>query len=94
MSDAKKVLSKSFVDNHESVNEDTASALVVQAEQKIREIQEELKADEKLVAARQIAKDISKAYSSAISYEKAKISFLLDKIADIQGGNVNPTGNS
>jgi hypothetical protein len=91
MSDVKKTLSKSFVENHEDVNEDTATQLIVQAEQKIKEIEEERSADEKLAAAKQIVKDINSAYTSAIKYERAKINFLLEKIAEIQGGDVNPS---
>ena len=93
-SSAKKVLSKSFVDNHEAVDEDTASTLIVQAEQKIKEIEEEKAADEKLTAAKQIVKDINSAYSSAVKYERAKIQFLLEKINEIQGGEVNPSSGA
>lgn len=86
----KKVLSKSFVDNHEDINEDAAGTLIVQAEQKIREIEEEKAADDKLTAAKQIVKDINAAYSSAVKYERAKIQFLLEKINEIQNGDINP----
>jgi hypothetical protein len=91
---AKKVLSQSFVDNHENVDEDTAGALIVKAEQKIKEIEEERFADDKLSAAKQIVKDLNSAYTSAIKYEKAKIGFLLEKIAEIQSGAVNPTSGA
>lgn len=86
-----KTLSKSFVDNHQDVNEDVAGELIVQATQKIREIEQERSADEKLAAAKQIVKDINSAYTSAIKYEKAKINFLLEKIQEIQDGEVNPS---
>lgn len=88
MSDSK--LSQSFVDNAESLNEDEATALLVEAEQKIRALKEERNADEKLTAAKNIVKDLNAGYSSALSYEKSKIAFLLDKIQEIQDGNVNP----
>ena len=91
---AKKVLSKSFVENHESVTEDQAADLVVQAELQIRQLEEERSQDDKLNAAKQICKDLGAGYSSAIKYEKAKISFLLEKIEEIQAGDVNPTGNT
>ena len=94
MSDNKKSLSKSFVDNHESINEDDAGALIVEATKKIKEIEQEREADEKLVAAKQIAKDISSAYTSAIKYERAKINFLLEKIQEIQDGEVNPSSGA
>jgi hypothetical protein len=93
MNSVKKTLSKSFVDNHENVNEDTAVDLIVKAEQKIKEIEEERAADDKLAAAKQIVKDMNSAYTSAIKYEKAKISFLLEKIQEIQNDTVNPTSS-
>jgi hypothetical protein len=86
----KKVLSKSFVDNHENVTEDVAADLIVRAEQKVKGIKEERAADEKLAQAKQIVKDLNSAYTSAIKYEQAKIDFLLEKIEEIQSGDVNP----
>ena len=94
MSDNKKTLSKSFVDNHENISEDAAGALIVSATQKIKEIEQERDADEKLTAAKQIVKDISSAYTSAVKYEKAKINFLLEKIEEIQNGEVNPSSGA
>lgn len=90
MTNPKKVLSKSFVDNNEAVNEDEAFEGIVKATQKIREIEDEKSADESLASARQIVKDLNSAYSSAVKYEKAKINFFLQKIAEIQEGTVNP----
>jgi hypothetical protein len=86
----KKVLSKSFVDNNENIDEDAAGALIVQAEQAIKEINEERATNEKLAAAKQIAKDINSAYGSAVKYERAKIQFLQEKIEEIQNGDDNP----
>lgn len=88
MSDSK--LSQSFVDNAKDLNEDEATALLVESEQKIRALKEERAADVKLSAAKSIVKDLGAGYNSALSYEKSKISFLLDKIQEIQEG-VNPT---
>lgn len=89
-----KTLNKSFIDNNEDVNEDVAGEQIVLANQKIREIEQERDADEKLAAGKQIVKDINAAYTSAIKYERAKINFFLEKIAEIQDGEVNPSGNS
>lgn len=94
MSENKKSLSKSFVDNHEDITEDAAGELIVSSTQKIREIEQEREADEKLTATKQIVKDISSAYTSAIRYERAKINFLLEKIQEIQGGEVNPSSGA
>lgn len=93
-SSLKKVLSKSFVDNHEDIDEDTACTLIIQAEQKIKEIQDEKESDEKLMTARQIVKDINSAYTSAVKYERAKIQFLIEKINEIQNGDVNPSSGA
>jgi len=87
---SKSSLSQSFVDNHENVSEDVAAELVVKATKKIREIKQERTADEKLMAAKQITKDLNAAYASAIKYEEAKIQFLLEKIESIEDGSVNP----
>ena len=84
-------LSQSFVDNAKDLNLDQATELVVESEKKLKQIKEERAADEKLNAAKSIAKDLSAGYSSATAYEKAKISFLLDKIAELEFGAVNPT---
>jgi hypothetical protein len=93
-SSVKKVLSKSFVDNHENVTEDVAADLIVKAEMKVKEIKEERAADGKLEQARGIVKDLNAAYNSAIKYEQAKISFLLEKIEEIQSGDVNPSSGA
>lgn len=92
-SSVKKVLSKSFVDNHENVTEDVAADLIIKASIKIREIKEERATNEKLAQAKQIVKDLNSAYSSTIKYEQAKIEFLLEKIQEIQSGEVNPSSS-
>jgi hypothetical protein len=94
ISTVKKVLSKSFVDNHENVTEDVAADLIVKAEMKVKEIKVERAADGKLEQARQIVKDLNGAYTSAIKYEQAKIDFLLEKIQEIQSGDVNPSSGA
>lgn len=94
MSEETKGLSKSFMENHKDVNEDVAIDLVIKAEQKIRVIKEERAADQKLAAAKQITKDLNGAYTSALKYEQAKIDFLLEKINEIQSGDVNPTSGN
>lgn len=78
-----KILSQSFIDNHAEITEDDASALIVKCEQQIRELKDEMSADPKLIAARQIVKDLSAGYNGAVRHEKAKIAFMLDKIEEI-----------
>lgn len=91
---SKNALSKSFVDNHQNMSEDVAGELIVRAEQKVKAIREERNADEKLAQAKQIVKDLNTAYTSAINYERAKIEFLLEKIEEIQSGEVNPSSSA
>lgn len=91
---ARKILGNAFVENNDNVNEDVAAELIVKAEQKMKEIEEEREADERLAAAKNIVKDLNGSYTSAIKYERAKINYLLEKIAEIQGGEVNPSSGA
>ncbi|CAM6003896.1 unnamed protein product [Sphagnum balticum] len=89
------VLEQAFkTDNHENVTEDVAADLIVKAEMKIKDIKEERAADGKLEQAKQIVKDLNGAYNSTIKYEQAKIAFLLEKIQEIQSGDVNPSSGA
>lgn len=87
---AKKILGSTFVDDHQSINEDEAAHLVVKANQKIKELQEEMENHEELQAAIQIVKDFKSSYSSATKFEQAKIHYLLERIKEIQEGRANP----
>ena len=91
---ATKVLSKSFVENHENISEDQAADVIIKSQLTIKLLEEEREADEKLAAAKQIVKDLNAGYTSAIKYEKAKINFLLEKIQEIQNGEVNPSSGA
>ena len=91
---AKNTLSKTWSENVRDISEDEASAMVVRAEQKIRDILDEQAADDKLNAAKQIVKDLNAGYSSIVSLEKAKIRHLLERIQEIQDGEVNPTSSA
>lgn len=84
-------LSNSFIENHKDINEDEAIEKVTSCSIIIKELEETKKNDAKLKAAREIAKDLSSAYSAAIKYEKAKIQFLLERIEAIRDNNINPT---
>jgi hypothetical protein len=90
----KKGLSQSFLENHQNVDADVASDLIVKAEQKIRAIREDRNANERLAQAKQIVKDLNSAYTSTIKYEQAKIDFLLDKLQEIESGEVNPSSGA
>ena len=87
---AKKILGSTFVEDHDNINEDSAAYLVVKANQIIKELQEEMDQHEELQAAIQVVKDLKSGYTNAIRYEQAKIHYLLEKIKEIQEGDVNP----
>lgn len=81
---AKKILSNSFQENHKDVSEDRAMELIFLAEKAIKNTKEERNTDDKLNAAKNIAKDLGQSYSSAINYEKAKIQFLVERVEELQ----------
>ena len=87
---AKKILSQTFLEDNNEVNEDVAASLIVKAEQQIKGLSDEMAEDEELQAAAQIKKDLESGYKTAIKYEQAKIQYLLAKIEEIQEGEVNP----
>jgi hypothetical protein len=89
MSKAQSILSKSFVENTKDLGEDQLGELVVKAEIKIKELQEEQKNDDKLNAAKQIVKDLNAGYAAVVKMEKAKVAYLIEKIQEIQEG-INP----
>lgn len=81
---AKQVLSNSFQENHKDVSEDRAMELIYQAEKTIKHIREQRNQDDKLNAAKNIAKELGAGYTSALNYEKAKIQFLVERIEELQ----------
>lgn len=89
--DVKKALAKTFVDNHQDVNEDDALDLIYRSEKTIRDLEEEMANHDQLNAAKQIVKDLENGFKSAIKYERAKIAFLVEKVDEIREDEVNPT---
>jgi hypothetical protein len=67
--------------------------LIVKSLKTIRELEDARSNDDKLTAAKQIVTDLNAGYSNAIKYEKAKISFLLEKIEEIESGDLNPSSS-
>ena len=88
---AKKILSSTFLEDNENINEDQAAHLIVKAEQQIKGLTEEMETDDRLNAALQIAKDLKSGYTNAVKYEQAKIQYLLSKIEEIQGSDAPPS---
>lgn len=83
---AKKILSQTFLEDNENINEDEAAHLIVKAEMTIKGLNEEMQADDRLNAAKQVVKDLQAGYNNAVKYEQAKIQYLLAKIEEIQAG--------
>jgi hypothetical protein len=78
-------LSKSFVDSVAALGEEELEQMIVKTEQEIRKIKLEKKNDAKLNSAKDIVKDLSSAYTAAITHNESKKSFLLDKLEELQG---------
>lgn len=83
-------LGKAFTENHANIAQDYAEHLIAQSYLKIKILKKQKKEDEKLNAAKQLAKDLSEVYNSSIKEEKNKIDFFLKKIEEIESGQVNP----
>ena len=79
-----KVLTESWVNNHRDLTEEEAKNELITAQIAIKTINHEKDQDEQLQAAKEIAKDLNKGYSSAVKYEKAKIDFLIEQIENIR----------
>lgn len=88
-----KSLTQSFLDNNQNISEDKAMELIVAATIQIREIKDEQKQDVKLTAAKEVVKVLNGGYKAAVNYEKEKINFLIDKLKEIQSGEINPTSS-
>lgn len=85
MNKAKDILSKTFVESADGLNEDELNAMIAKSMQRKRDLKSEMEADEKLTAARQIVKDLSEGYKSVMKVEEARVDFLLGKLDEIQG---------
>lgn len=82
---AKKILSQTFLEENESIGAEAAAQLIVKAEQSKKSLIEERDTNEHLQAAKQVVKDLSAGYNTAVAYEEAKIRFLLEKLEEIEG---------
>ena len=91
---AKKILSDAYVQTNNDLNEDELNAQIANAMEKIKKLEEEKENDSQLASAKQIVKDLTSGYTSAVQYEKAKVAFLLDKRREIQEGEINPDSSA
>lgn len=89
---AKKILSQAFIDSNAEITEDEALDKIFNSLTNVKDLEEEMKNDDKLNAAQQIVTDLKKGYNSAINNEKAKIAFLRDKIEELRTDEPNTDG--
>lgn len=82
---------KTFMESLVNLNEDTCMEEIVKCFQKVDEVEQDRDANEQLSKAKEIVKDLSAGYSSAIKLEKKKIRLLIKKLKEIQNGEINPT---
>jgi hypothetical protein len=77
-----KVLTESWVNNNSGLTEQEAKDKIIQCQFEIKNTLDTKEGDQQLNAAKEIVKDLSAGYNSAVKYEKAKIDFLLEKISE------------
>lgn len=88
----KKVIAKlpvGFLEEAAGMDADQLRAEIIRAETSIHEVEKALKADERLEAARQVAKDLVGAYNDAKTAQRAKIEYtlaLLDERGELGTG--------
>jgi hypothetical protein len=87
-------LGTAFIENFQNVAQDVAEQEIVKCLQKISLLKEEMAADPKLSELKEMVKDLAGGYKSVIKVEKAKIDFFVEKIEEIQSGEVNPTSSA
>lgn len=87
-------LGSAFVENFSNVAQDVAEQEIVKCLQKIGTVKEEMANDAKLNELKEMVKDLSGGYKSIIKVEKAKIDFFVERIEEIQSGEVNPTSGA
>lgn len=98
--DIKKVIARlpvGYVEDTAGMNGDQLRAEIIKAEASLREVDKELKADEKLQGAKELLKDLSGAYSDAKKAQRAKIAYtlhMLDERGELGEIEFNPDGDA
>ena len=87
-------LGSAFVENFQSVAQDVAEQEIVKCLQKIGAVKEEMAADPKLSELKEMVKDLSGGYKAIIKTQKLMIDFFVERIEEIQSGEVNPTSSA
>jgi vacuolar-type H+-ATPase subunit I/STV1 len=93
MDKASKVLTTTFKDACKDMSEDDLNAEVAKAMQRMRLLKEEMEADEKLMAAKAIVKDLNEAFSATRKYETARVDYLLGLLEVLQTENTGHLDN-
>jgi len=78
--DIKKIVAKlptGYAEDAAGMDGEQLRAEIIKAETSLREVEMEMKADEKLAGAKEILKDISGAYADAKRAQRAKIAYSL-----------------
>jgi hypothetical protein len=78
--DIKKIIAKlptGFAEDAAGMNGDALRAEIIRAETSLRQVDQEMKANEKLTGARELVKDFMAPYGEAKKAQKAKIAYVL-----------------
>jgi hypothetical protein len=93
--DIKKIVAKlpaGFVEDAAGMDGNQLRSEIIRAETALREVEKEMKADEKLAGAKEILKDLSGSYSEAKRAQRAKIAYtlhLLDERGELGVGELD-----
>jgi hypothetical protein len=82
-----------YVEDAAGFDADRLRAEIIKAETALREVETEMKADEKLAGAKEILKDLSSAYNDAKRAQRAKIAYslhILDERGQLGTGRFAP----
>ena len=90
MGKARTLLDQTFIEDVNDMNEDELASQVIRALIKKKNLTEEMVGDERIQAAKQLVKDLEGGYKDSMKMYDAKVGYILDKIKEIQEGNVNP----
>lgn len=78
--DIKKIIAKlpvGFAEDAAGMNADQLHAAIIAAETSLRNVEQEMKANEKLTGARELVKDFMAPYNEAKKTQRAKIAYAL-----------------
>jgi len=94
--DIKKIIAKlpvGFAEDAAGMDADALRAVIIAAETSLRNVEQEMKANEKLTGARELVKDFMAPYNEAKKAQRAKIAYslhVLEERGELGTGEIAP----